>query len=126
MIILAGLVLMGLAGELLRRTARWSDLREMCGLMMVAISVVFLFGALVGVPAQRATVLSFIEQREAIIETVEYARASGDAIERAAVTQSIAEANADLRVLQFWNAYWGGWLVGIFIPDAVIGLEPIR
>lgn len=81
----------------------------------------FLVLGLISIPLNHACERSNIVQYHSVKATIEQVRNSEN-IERAALALKIAETNEWLARVQYWNeTTWG-----IYIPDEVMELEPLK
>lgn len=89
--------------------------------ILVVFVVVCLVCGLIAIPLNHICERSNIVQYHSVKATIEDARNSEN-IERAALAIKIAETNEWLARVQYWNeTTWG-----IYIPDEVMELEPLK
>jgi len=93
------------------------------GTATIFISAIAIIIALLTVLAFQVDTRTEIVQFRAAKETIEINRFNGvSEFERVAAQMKAIEWNEWLAVKQYWN----GWWVGLWIPDAVDKLKPIR
>ena len=96
---------------------------EMAGVTVALVSGIVLFVALVCWPLNYYGWQADIEAYNSINETIESSRQDEmSAIERAALTTTIAGINAKIAK----GKYWKQTIFSVYIPDEVMDLEPIK
>lgn len=100
----------------------WAVWDEVCTVM----GIIMLFFTLLAIPISRVGITIDIQERKAFIETISVARA-GDlgGYERAAITKDIAVWNQWLTREQYLKNDLG-FVCGVYIPDEVNNLAPIK
>lgn len=92
------------------------------GAIMVIIGSTVLATVLIFLPIVYYTTKSEIVQFNSVKTTIQNARNSGINIENAAIQQKIIDANKWLANCQYWN----NTILDIYIPNEVMGLEPLE
>ena len=129
MILIVIAVLMSIVGILLftinkkgRPLYQLSDGRVVPGIFLTVVGGVFLFIFLIGIPLQHIEIKARIEQFKAVRTTIDIARTEGREIESAALVLEIAKRNAWLVRQQYWNNHY----FGIYYPDEIMRLQPLK
>ena len=91
-------------------------------LLLTVIGVVMLTVAIITLGTERLDVHARIRGFRAVATTIAVARESDATWEIAAFQRTIAEKNEWLARKQYWNQT----IFDLWIPDAVMGLEPLR
>ena len=92
------------------------DIKMIAAIVIIVLLFVSLFGY-VGYAVTKRD----IQMYYSLCDTIENARDNSDIIERAALTQKIADMNMWIKSVQYWN----GTIFGIFTPNEVENLKPI-
>lgn len=95
---------------------------EGIGVILIFFGVVGMVAIAISLPLIHASIKSEILQFEEARATYEWAREQDVDMEIAAAQLNIAEYNGWLKNKQYWN----DTIFGIFIPDKVRELEPIK
>jgi hypothetical protein len=115
------LIVAGLIWWAIQEWSEWDMLHE----ILMIFGSVFLFMMLVALPLSRLKTKANIFELKAFEQTVQSARANElTELERAALTQKIAEWNQWIAKEQYFKSK-KAWL-GIYIPNEVNGLKPIN
>jgi len=91
-------------------------------IFLLVIVAPALFLSIVALPINRMWVYADIHHIEAVRESIEIARDGECEIERATIQINVADANALLARHQYYNTT----VFDIWIPDAVMDVEPIK
>lgn len=124
MIILLLCAVLLIGGVALCYRYHWPDFTNgsIIGFVSTIIGGVCLLIALVALPINIMDTKSGIAQFRALEATAEAAREGGLGLEMAAYQMKVAEANQWLADKQYWN----GTVFGLWVPDEVDNLTPIR
>lgn len=115
------LVLVVLAGGVV--AGKWLTRKSDVGVVLTTICSLVLYVILLALPISYYKEIGNIQSYYAIKATIETAREQNlTHIERAALTQRIAEVNSWLARKQFWNQT----IFDPFIPDDVMKLAPLK
>ena len=120
MILILAIVGVFVLGWLLATQA--DDLFEIAGVIVMVISGLMLFMALIAIPITHWETKGEIQQFRATESTIAQARAKGEKIETAAFMLEIAKNNQWLANVQYWNKT----IFGYAIPDEVETLKPLQ
>lgn len=122
-IFLVPLLFLGL-GVFLVKKYETEDWRWILGLLLGAVSVIFLLVFVAMVPSQRMNDRANMARFQSFRETLERARAKGEAteIERAAIQKSVASWNAWIASRRYWNSTVWDWCY----VDEAAELEPLE
>lgn len=96
----------------------WDSILGLLGIWVIMVGVV----ALALLPIAHLVDRNNIQTHISIQQTVDYARDSGDGLEGVAFRMKIADTNARLSKMQYWNTT----VLSAYVPDAVDDLEPIK
>ena len=128
MIIILTCIIMLATGIVMRKLGNkiasvdFSLASEGVGVILILFGIVGIVAIAISLPLIHSSIKSEILQFEEARATYEWARAEDVDIEIAAVQLNIAEYNRWLTNQQ----YWKNTIVGIFIPDKVMELKPIK
>ena len=128
MIILLTCIAMLVAGIVMRKLSDkipgvdFSLASEGVGVILIFFGVVGLVAIAISLPLIHSSINSEILQFEEIKATYDWAREQDVDIQIAAIQLNIAEYNRWLEGKQYWH----DTILGIFIPDRVMELKPIK
>jgi len=128
MIIILTCIIMLATGIVMRKLGNkiasvdFSLASEGIGVILILFGIVGIVAIAISLPLIHSSIKSEILQFEETRATYEWARAKGVDMEIAAVQLNIADYNRWLTNQQ----YWKNTIVGIFIPDKVMELKPIK
>ena len=121
MIIIVSLALLfGLGIFLLCKSWKWNT--EAAGIILIVVSGMFLVISLISLIVNPMEVKSNINKFLATETTIERARKTGVDIENAAIQHKVIESNQWLAKKQYYNST----IFGLWIPDEIDNLKPIR
>lgn len=121
MIIFISLALLVVVGSLLLYNEReWET--GVIGIILIVVPGIFLVICLISLIVNPIEVKSDINKFLATETTIEQARKTGVDIENAAIQHKIIESNQWLAEKQYYNST----IFGLWIPDKVDNLKPIR
>ena len=103
------------------KTHLYSD-ADVTGGMLMFISALMLIISVLCCGANRIDVRGHLAEYEAVRQTVYAARENNRPIESAAMQTKIADINAEIASLKYYNTHW----FDMAIPDDVDSIEPIR
>lgn len=89
------------------------------------ISAILLLVALIALPVSRMEIKQDIRHYQALMETLKESRSIADVshgVERAAIITQVAEKNAWVKDMQYWN----NSPFDVWIPDTVDTLQPLK
>ena len=116
----AGIVMRKLGNKI--ASVDFSLASEGIGVILILFGIVGIVAIAISLPLIHSSIKSEILQFEETRATYEWAHAKDVDMEIAAVQLNIAEYNRWLTNQQ----YWKNTIVGIFIPDKVMELKPIK
>ena len=121
MIILLSLTLLLILGMLLLyESFTWNT--EIPGMILTIFSAIFLIISLVSLITNPIEIKAGAAKFQATGTTIETARKTGVAIENAAIQHKVIECNQWLAKQQYYNST----IYGLWIPDEIDNLKPIR
>ena len=121
MIIIISLILLFIFGIVLGCKSR-DENAVIIGIILAVFSGIFLIVALVSLMTNTIEIKSDIHKFLITDTTIEVARKAGTDIENAAIQHKIIESNQWLAKQQYYNST----VFGLWIPDEIDNLEPIR
>lgn len=95
---------------------------EVVGMFVLLVGVVGLLLCAATIPLKRMEYHDFKAQLDAMRYSAESSRASGESLEGAAWRTKVAEVNARIASMQYWN----GTAFDLWYPDDVDSLEPLK
>lgn len=102
----------------------YSDLAEFIGVGLIVIGAIALATIAICWPISYHASLAEVERYHALKDTIELSRtAEISEYERATLTQKVAEYNADIASVKYWNE---NVLFDDFIADELAELEPLK
>jgi hypothetical protein len=116
MIIIFGLIGLLVIGIVIRRW--FEDIAE----FIIILSVSSLLISVGTAPVSHYIYRSEIQGFESVRQTIDRARLDGAEIESAAIQLKIAEQNAWLAKVKYWNTT----VFGLWVPNEVDALEPMK
>lgn len=123
MLITFGVVMLFIAGIVLYSILKRSWDGEMLGAIALVIGITALVIWLLCFPLSKVCSVDMVIERDALQTTYDHARKNGSEYELVAITQSIADFNADLARAKYWaKSPWTNW----FYVAEILNVEPIR
>ena len=122
MLVLAVALIVAASGYVLGSKAPWASWGEVTGHMLLMVGLAAFAAGVILLPIRHMKTQAQIEKYEAVRSTLSAIRADGVEIERAAFQLEVVRQNK-------WRAskqYWNDTAFGLWVPDEVEGLEPIR
>ena len=116
-------IVMVIVGIILTHKSGCDDDMEIAGLMIGICGGLFLIIAIIAIPFAHIGYNADIANFNACKATIESLRVNGEVIESAAAVIKMAEKNGWLASMMVWNTPYA---YGLWIPDEVDNLEPIR
>lgn len=95
---------------------------EVIGVFAVLVGVTGLLLCAATIPLNRMEYHDFTAQLDAMRYSAESSRAAGESLEGAAWRTKVAEVNARIASMQYWN----GTAFDLWYPDEVNDLEPLK
>ena len=121
MIIIISLVLLFVFGIILTCKSR-DDNTTIIGIILIVVSGMFLIITLISLITNSMEIKSNINKFLATEASIEQARETGVDVENAAIQHKIIESNQWLAKEQYYNST----IFGLWIPDKVNSLKPIK